>query len=111
MIKQTISWKNSSIIGLLLVLAAYKFISDLFFNKVNKQLKSKKFIYIKSNQSFDRLIYNLQSDSILVNVTSFERLAKLLGRTKNIKPGRYKIESGMSNLDIIRTLNSGKQTL
>jgi UPF0755 protein len=106
----TISWRYTSlIIGLLLVFAAYKFAADLLLNNVKDANKKASYVYIKSNQSFDRLMFNLKKDEILKNPESFERVAKLLNISDKIKPGRYKIEYGLSNLDIIKILKSGSQ--
>ncbi|MEI7977489.1 MAG: endolytic transglycosylase MltG [Bacteroidota bacterium] len=106
----TISWRYTSlIIGLLLVFAAYKFAADLLLNNVKDANKKASYVYIKSNQSFDRLMFNLKKDEILKNPESFERVAKLLDISDKIKPGRYKIEYGLSNLDIIKILKSGSQ--
>jgi len=107
---QTISWRYISIIiGLLLLMAVYKFAADLFSNNVNNSTDKPIYIYIKSNNSLDRLIYNLQNDNILINVQSFERLAKLINLTDNLKAGRYKITAGMSNIALIKLLKSGRQ--
>jgi len=106
----TISWRYTSlIIGLLLVFAVYKFAADLLLNNVKDANKKASYVYIKSNQSFDRLMFNLKKDEILKNPESFERVAKLLNISDKIKPGRYKIEYGLSNLDIIKILKSGSQ--
>ncbi|MES2381871.1 MAG: endolytic transglycosylase MltG [Bacteroidota bacterium] len=107
---QTISWRYVSIIiGILLLFAAYKFVADLFLNNVGDNVNQPTYIYIQSNESFDRLIYNLDKDHILKNVESFERVAKLLKLDDSVKSGRYKIGNNMSNLALVRLLKSGKQ--
>lgn len=106
----TISWRYTSIIiGLLLLFALYKITSDFFLSNTNPDLNKTAYIYIQSNQSFDRLIFNLQKDNLLDNVESFERVAKLLNLDKNIKPGRYKIIPRLSNIQLIRILKLGRQ--
>lgn len=107
---QTISWRYVSIIiGLLLLFAVYKIAADLFINNVNSSANKPIFIYIKSNNSLDRLLFNLQNDNILINVQSFERIAKLINLTDNLKAGRYKITEGMNNIALIKLLKSGRQ--
>ncbi len=107
---QTISWRYVSIIiGVLLLLAVYKITADLFMNNVNNTNNKAAYIYIKSNKSFDRLLFNLQKDKILKNVESFERVAKLINLPENLKAGRYKITEGMSNIALIKLLKSGLQ--
>lgn len=107
---QTISWRYVSIIiGLLLLFAVYKIAADLFINNVNSSANKPIFIYIKSNKSLDRLLFNLQNENILINVQSFERIAKLINLTNNLKAGRYKITEGMNNIALIKLLKSGRQ--
>lgn len=107
---QTISWRYVSIIiGLLLLFAVYKIAADLFINNVNSSANKPIFIYIKSNKSLDRLLFNLQNENILINVQSFERIAKLINLTDNLKAGRYKITEGMNNIALIKLLKSGRQ--
>jgi len=107
---QTISWQYVSIIiGLLLLFAVYKFTVDLFLNNVNSSSNKAMYIYIKSNESLDRLLFNIKKNNVLKNVESFERVAKLIDLTENLKAGRYKIREGMSNIDLIRLLKSGRQ--
>lgn len=106
----TISWRYTSIIiGILLLFAVYKISADLFLNNVNKVNEKASYIYIKSNQSFDRLMFNIQKDNLLKNIESFERVAKLLNLTDKLKPGRYKITEGLSNIELIRILKAGRQ--
>jgi UPF0755 protein len=106
----TISWRYTSIIiGILLLFAVYKIAADLFLNNVKPINGKASFIYVKSNQSFDRLMFNLQKDDLLKNSESFERVAKLLRLDEKIRPGRYKITEGLSNIELIRILKSGRQ--
>lgn len=106
----TISWRSSSIIiGILLLFAAYKIVADLFFNNVNNIANEPVYIYVKTNQSFDRLMYNLQKEGVLKNAASFERVAKLLKLDINLKSGRYKIEKELSNIKLIHILKAGRQ--
>lgn len=106
----TISWRYTSIIiGILLLFAVYKIAADLFLNNVKPTNGKASFIYVKSNQSFDRLMFNLQKDDLLKNSESFERVAKLLRLDEKIRPGRYKITEGLSNIELIRILKSGRQ--
>jgi UPF0755 protein len=108
---QTISWRYVSIIiGILLLLAVYKIAADLFISNVNYTSNKEKYIFIKSNESLDRLLFNLQKENVLKNVESFERVAKLINLTDKLKAGRYKITEGMSNITLIKLLKSGRQT-
>ncbi len=51
----------------------------------------------------------LKENDVLINLASFEVVAGYMSYSKNIKPGKYKLISGMNNKDIITKLRSGDQ--
>ena len=70
-----------------------------------------KFLYIPSNDATkEQVLQLMQKDSMIRNTSSFKWLAERMNYWKQVKPGKYKIESGSSVLDIIRLLRNGKQT-
>ena len=64
-------------------------------------------IYIKTGTTIDQFLNQL--DSYLLNVDDFNVLAKR--KKYNVKPGKYIINKGMSNNDIINTLRSNNITV
>jgi UPF0755 protein len=68
-----------------------------------------RFIYIPSDASFKDVQNILYNENYVNDLVAFSFLAKLMDYNKYIKPGRYLLESNMSNRDAIRYLRSGKQ--
>ncbi len=66
------------------------------------------FLYIPTNSDFKE-VENL-ARPFLKRVKPFVWVAEKLNYTESIKSGKYKISKGMSNLELIRMLRSGKQS-
>lgn len=109
--------KKNGILGkvvlilILTTLAIAGYLAYTYFLKNNVELGEKKydFIYIKSNSDFKDLLSKLNEKGIIKNQESFEWTAKKLELDKNIIPGKYRIDSKMSNRSIIKMLKNGKQ--
>jgi UPF0755 protein len=85
-----------------LVLASF----FIFSNNVQKQ---EDIIKIRKGDTYEAILDTLANKQVLKNEFSFRICAQILGYPKAIKPGRYKIERGMSNASILYTLLKGKQ--
>ncbi len=71
---------------------------------------NEKIIYIYTSDANKTTILNTFSkDSIVKNPQHFDWFANKLNYWENIKPGRYKITTGMSINEITRLLRSGQQ--
>lgn len=109
--------KKNGILGkvllilILTTLAIAGYLAYTYFLKNNVELGEKKydFIYIKSNSDFKDLLSELNEKGIIKNQESFEWTARKLELDKNIIPGKYRIDSKMSNRSIIKMLKNGKQ--
>ena len=64
-------------------------------------------LYIKSETTFNQFVE--QVDPFLLNVDDFSVLAKRKKYT--VRPGKYRINKGMSNNDIINSLRSNNITV
>jgi len=67
-------------------------------------------IYIPTGANFDQASGLLYEHGSIINRSTFEWLAKRKKYDKHIKPGRYLLYDGMSNLEVINILNGGLQT-
>lgn len=67
-------------------------------------------IYIDKQTSFDSIIQILQDSVGCKSINSFKRLATYYGYPNEIKPGKYKIEPHLNNLEMLKKLSRGKQT-
>ncbi|MCC5930381.1 MAG: endolytic transglycosylase MltG [Cyclobacteriaceae bacterium] len=71
--------------------------------------KEPHFVYVYSDDSFEEFRDRLYHEKIVNNSMAFSLMAKWLKYDKNIKPGKYLIESNENNLAVIRRLRSGDQ--
>lgn len=70
---------------------------------------SEKYIYVKTNASYDDFLSDLANKDVLKNIGSFKEAAGKMNLPKNLKPGRYAIKEGMNNRTLINKLKSGNQ--
>jgi UPF0755 protein len=66
------------------------------------------YLYIDDARDYDRLLSQLSSNGIK-NILFFKQLAAKMGYPENIKTGKYRIDSRISYLELIRILRSGNQ--
>ncbi|MEE2931076.1 MAG: endolytic transglycosylase MltG [Bacteroidota bacterium] len=69
------------------------------------------FIFIPSDADFNDVVQILNSTGLLININSFEFVAKQKNYVQNIKPGKYQIKKALSNNELINLLRSGNQTV
>jgi UPF0755 protein len=68
------------------------------------------FLYVPTGTTFDQLVEIVREKKIVRRSESFKWVALKLKLDENVPPGRYKIKNGMSNLELVRLLRSGRQT-
>ncbi len=66
-------------------------------------------IYLKTDASIEDIYKELKERHVLVDFDSFQEMAESSNLGENIHPGKYKIEQGMNNYEIVKLLKSGKQ--
>ncbi|KQC01099.1 endolytic transglycosylase MltG [Pedobacter sp. Hv1] len=70
---------------------------------------NEKYIYIKTNSTYDDFLSNLESKNIIKNIGEFKAAAGKMNLANSLKPGRYAIKEGMNNRTLINKLKSGNQ--
>jgi UPF0755 protein len=68
-----------------------------------------KYLYIKTGATYADVIHQLDSGGYIREMNSFKLLAEQANYPAKVKPGKYKISSGMSNYNIVRMLRNGSQ--
>ena len=91
----------------LLLGTATNFSLKLFRSNTNKQF-DQGYLYIPTGSNLDDVVAIIKAQHILNNTESFKWVANKMN-FKNIKPGKYKITKGLSNIELVRLLRSGKQ--
>ena len=68
-----------------------------------------RYIYITKDETFADLQDRFYEEKVVGDLLSFSFIAKLMNYDELVKPGRYLLRSGMSNLQAIQLLRSGAQ--
>lgn len=82
---------------------------NLYKPNVSLGDKNFKYVYIPSEADFETLLNVLYSEGVIDNHKTFEWMAKKMDLDKNVHPGRYRINTGMNNRQIILMLKNNKQ--
>jgi UPF0755 protein len=70
----------------------------------------KEYLYIRTGSSWKDVMDSLHSNNLLIDENSFNDMAGKMGVDKQVHPGRYALEPGMSNYSLLRLLRSGVQS-
>lgn len=95
-------------ITLVIILIAIAFFTFKIIGPATKKAEDG-FLYVKTGTTLPELKQQLVNDHILGNITWFNIAEKFLSFDK-VKPGKYKIDRGMSVLTLLRMLRNGSQT-
>ncbi len=68
-----------------------------------------KVIIIKKGASYREVQLQLSEGNFVNDMVSFSFLARLMGYDESIKPGRYVLQTNMTNVQAIKVLKTGKQ--
>jgi UPF0755 protein len=92
----------------IMVVVVYKMYSRVFVSNVI--LESDQVIYyIPTGSGFNEVVEGLEEDGIIADSRSFRWVARKKEYDQNVKPGRYKIQNGFSNNELVNMLRSGNQ--
>lgn len=100
-----------SLIILLIIIAvgviyAYSVYRDIF----KENISSEYYLLIPTNSSYEDVLDSLKVSEVLPDIGSFKKTASLKKYKDIIHPGRYKLEKGMTNNQLVNILRSGRQT-
>ncbi|TLX76508.1 endolytic transglycosylase MltG [Labilibacter sediminis] len=98
-----------SVLVLLAILIGGRFYRYINGNNVDISKAETPYIYIPNGTSFSELKCILEESSVVKDMESFVWVAQKKNYITRIKGGRYKLEQGMSNNQLINLLRSGKQ--
>ena len=98
------------ILLLILVLFVYPKYRNVFAPSVKTSDGDTYDLYIPTGSDYITVGKTLLHDEVISNVEGFHRVARWMNYPNTIKPGRYVLENGMSNREVIQLLRSGKQT-
>ena len=107
--------KGRKILAIFLVVFTIMLISFSFYtyqmvNTPNVLIDQEDRVFIvPEGSTFGDVQARLYEGNYVNEAVSFGVLAKLMNYDKSVKPGRYLLKRGMSNLDALRLLRSGQQ--
>lgn len=78
-----------------------------FINGFQSNVKEETYLYVRSNATYEEVLDSLKSK--LKNIESFQKYADGSDYASHIRPGKYKLEAGESNRNILDKLMDGKQ--
>lgn len=103
--------RKSLLLVLVVLLLAGGFWAYHRYFKANVfSFQGKRYIYVPTGGTMNQLMDSLRKNKVLINPESFVALAASMGLNQSIHPGRYELEPGMSNFQLIRMLRSGRQS-
>jgi len=67
------------------------------------------YIYIYPDKNFENLCRQLEDSAACLNINSFKEVADILKYPSTMKTGRYAVEPGTNNYDLLTNLRRGQQ--
>lgn len=95
-------------LSMLLITGTFYVYQILYTPNVLVEMESR-ILIIPNDATFEKVQRDLHDGNYVQDLMSFSFLARLLDYDKEIKPGRYLLSPGMSNLEAIRFLQRGIQ--
>ena len=80
-----------------------------FVQKPNTTVKDNGIIYIRKGDSFETVMQALLSKRYIKNEYTLRQIARLKQYPRLVKAGRYRIQDGMSNNQLVNMLRAGNQ--
>ena len=98
-------------LGFIFLMASFSFyFYQMFFTpNINDEINKVTF-YIATGSDFKKVQDDLLNQKIINENISFSFVSKVLKYQKNVKPGKFIINKGMTNLELVRLLRNGSQT-
>ncbi|GAA4346797.1 endolytic transglycosylase MltG [Hymenobacter saemangeumensis] len=67
------------------------------------------YLYIRTGAGFDAVLDSLKKHQLLHEPADFARLAAWRDYPQKVKPGRYRLDADLSNLELLQLLEAGRQ--
>lgn len=103
-------WSLLGVIVLSGLITAYVFYSRIYQPNVVFEFEEEVYVYIPSGATFEDVQRILTDKGVVRNTSSFRWVAEQKSYTTRIKSGRYLLENGMNNNELVNLLRSGRQT-
>lgn len=98
---------------IILIVGIVAFVSSVYiFIAPNIRLSNDQdeaFLYIYDNFTLEDVKKQLTDGGMMLNTGTFGMVANILNYDERVRPGRYLLKEGMSNLSLVRRLRNGSQ--
>lgn len=88
----------------------YEIYKKIFSPNVNWNKGEQFEVFIPSKANFDTVVNLLEREKVIIDRKSFITVAGWMKYPNRIYPGKYIIQAGQNNIDLVRFLRSGKQS-
>lgn len=105
--RNALKWSAFFVAGILIIVAIY--FAYRVFGPNTMPFSDHKYFYVRTGARYADVVKALEQQGIVKNIASFEWIAKKANYPAHVHAGRFEIGAGMSNLEIVRLLRSGKQ--
>lgn len=95
---------------LLAIVAVFGFFILKRLYTPNTSVRDDGYVYIPTGSSFEDVVRILEMEHVLKDQETFRWTALRMNYVDKVKPGRYKLKSGMGNRELVGLLRSGKQS-
>jgi UPF0755 protein len=97
------------VLALIILVAGIKIYEDVLASNVKLEKGKTEYVYVRTHMSFDENMEAMRKTGFLRNTDALKRVIALLGYEGKIKPGRYKLDASVNNLQLAKQLISGRQ--
>ena len=104
-------WSLLSVMLISGLIMAYVFYSRIYQPNVVMEYEKDVFVYIPSDATFEDVQQILISSGVVQNTSSFRWVAEQKNYIHRIKSGRFLLENGMNNNELVNLLRSGDKLL
>jgi UPF0755 protein len=103
-----IAWSTVGVLGAVVAIMGFIILRKIY--KTNLVGGSnKQFLFIPTGSTFDDVVEILDESHLLLDEKSFRWTAKQMKYDQKVRPGKYKLNSKMSNKELVTLLRSGRQ--
>src|ERR1019366_5241662 len=102
--------KGRGRVVMIIIIALFLFVIYRIFGPNTGTFTQGEYLYIHTGANYEKVTSALQEGGFVSDMFSFDLLAKVRKLPDHIRPGKYKINKGMSNFNMLRMLRNGRQT-
>jgi UPF0755 protein len=109
--KENNKWLTGIIVLMLFLFVSFSYYAYQIVYTINVDTKGQDtYVYIPTGADYKQALDSVEATGVIIDRLSLRFMAKLMDYDELVKPGRYKIESGWGNRQLIGVLRLGEQS-